>query len=419
MKRVSDRAENLIGSEILQLGSQINQLRAKGHSILNLTIGDFNPKIFPIPDLLKQYIIDAYQADETNYPPADGVPSLKNAVRGFLASTENLDVGDNEILIAAGGRPLIYAAYQSVVDPGDVVVYPTPSWNNNHYCYLSGAVGVEIPTSAANGFMPTAEELKPHVGKAAMIALCSPGNPMGTTFTRDQLEQICDLVLEENRKREGMRKPLYVLYDQIYWMLRTDGIGHVNPVSVRPEMKEYTVFIDGISKAFAATGVRVGWGFGPSHVISVMKTILVHVGAWAPRAEQIATAGFLSDYRAVLQYVSELQSNIDKRFHALYNGIQQIATQGYPVQAIRPQGAIYVSAQFAILGNKTPEGMVIERTDDITKYLMYRAGIAAVPFTGFGCGEGTDWFRLSVGTLNEEEIPNLLAALKRALDLLN
>lgn len=418
MKRVSDRAENLIGSEILQLGSQINQLRATGHSILNLTIGDFDPKIFPIPDLLKQYIIGAYRADETNYPPADGVPSLKNAVRGFLASTENVDVGDSEILIAAGGRPLIYAAYQSVVDPGDVVVYPTPSWNNNHYCYLSGAVGVEIPTSAANGFMPTAEELKPHVGTAAMIALCSPGNPMGTTFTRDQLEQICDLVLEENRKRDGIRKPLYVLYDQIYWMLRTDGIGHVNPVSVRPEMKDYTVFIDGISKAFAATGVRVGWGFGPSHVISVMKTMLVHVGAWAPRAEQIATALFLSDHRAVLQYVNGLQSNIDNRFQALYNGIQQLITQGYPVAAIRPQGAIYVSAQFAILGNKTPEGLVIERTDDITKYLMHRAGIAAVPFTGFGCAEGTDWFRLSVGTLREEDIPDLFAGLKRAFDLL-
>lgn len=412
---ISEKASNLIGSEILQLGSLISQLSAKGHSILNLTIGDFNPKIFPIPELLKQYVIEAYIANETNYPPADGVSSLKHAVRKFLASNENLDVANDEILIAAGGRPLIYAAYKSILDPGDIVVYPTPSWNNNHYCYLSEAVGVEIPTSAENGFMPTADELRPHVESAAMFALCSPGNPTGTTFTREQLEQICDMVLEENIRREGKRKPLYVLYDQIYWMLRTNGIEHVNPVSVRPEMKRYTVYIDGISKAFAATGVRVGWSIGPPAVINVMKKFLVHVGAWAPRAEQVATARFLNEDGAVNSYLSVLQSKIDTRFNALYNGLENLHSRGYPVRAIKPQGAIYVSAQFDLIGKTMNGAKELQTTADITNYLIHNAGIAAVPFTAFGCRQGVSWFRISVGTLEEEHIHRLLNTLERVL----
>ncbi|MBI2794886.1 MAG: aminotransferase class I/II-fold pyridoxal phosphate-dependent enzyme [Ignavibacteria bacterium] len=412
---ISEKASNLIGSEILQLGSLISQLSAKGQSILNLTIGDFNPSIFPIPELLKQYIIEAYIANETNYPPADGVPSLKFAVRKFLALNEGLDVANDEILIAAGGRPLIYAAYKSILDPGDVVVYPTPSWNNNHYCYLTEAIGVEIPTSAENGFMPTADELRLHVESAAMFALCSPGNPTGTTFTREQLEKICDIVIEENKRREGKRKPLYVLYDQIYWMLRTNGIEHVDPVSVRPEMKNYTVYIDGISKAFAATGVRVGWSIGPPAVINVMKKFLVHVGAWAPRAEQIATARFLNDVGSVNSYIKVLQSKIDARFNALYNGLDDLRSRGFPVHAIKPQGAIYVSAQFDLIGKTVNGAKELQTTADITNYLIHNAGIAAVPFTAFGCPQGISWFRISVGTLEEEHIQRLLSTLESVL----
>ncbi|MCX6139246.1 MAG: aminotransferase class I/II-fold pyridoxal phosphate-dependent enzyme [Candidatus Kapabacteria bacterium] len=407
MNNVSSKAAHLIGSEIIRLGNEINTRVRQGESIYNLTIGDFDPKIFPIPQELKRSIIAAYEAGETNYPPADGIAELKTAIRAFLASRCALPSENDEVMVAGGGRPLIYAIYQTLVDPGDVVVYPTPSWNNNHYCYLTGARGIEIETKQENGFMPTANELAPVLGDATLLALCSPLNPTGTTFTKDALEDICDLVIEENKRRAGNRKPLYVLYDQIYWMLRAEGVDHVHPVMLRPEMKAYTIYVDGISKSLAATGVRVGWSIGPAHVVAKMKSILGHIGAWAPRAEQVATATFLGKDEAVDAYLSESQERIQMRFDALYKGLSEMRDRGYPVNVIRPQGAIYVTVQFAIPGMTTTE---------ITSTLLNNAHLAVVPFTAFGCADGTNWFRLSIGTLREQDIETMLMELANALE---
>ena len=123
--------------------------------------------------------------------------------------------------------------------------------------------------------------------------LCSPLNPTGTTFKKEELEAICDLILEENSKRAGEEKKLYLIYDQIYWTLTFGDTHHYNPVSLRAAMRDYTIFIDGISKSFAATGVRVGWALGPQMVLTKMKAINSHVGAWAPMAEQHAVAKYL------------------------------------------------------------------------------------------------------------------------------
>ena len=416
MHNISVKAANLIGSEIIKLGAEINQKIKEGNHIYNLTIGDFNPKYFNIPNELKQYIVDAYENNETNYPPADGVLDLKKAIQHFIFKYENIQFADDELMVAGGGRPLIHAIYSTILDPNDKVLYPVPSWNNNHYCHLNDAIKVEVQTKAENGFMPTADELKPYIDDVVLLALCSPLNPTGTTFKKEQLTEICDLVLAENLKRTGNQKPLYVLFDQIYWMLRTDGIEHFNPVSLRPEMKKYTIFVDGISKSLAATGVRVGWGLGPAEIISRMKSIIGHIGAWAPRAEQIATAKFLENDQAINQYLGELKQKIDLRFNALYNGFETLKAKGFSVQIIAPEGAIYLTAQFALIGRKQLDGKTIETTADISSFLINRAQLALVPFTAFGCPNGTDWYRISVGTLNENDIPDLLLKLENALN---
>lgn len=418
MQNVSNKAANLIGSEIIKLGNEINQKIKEGQQIYNLTIGDYNPKEFNIPSVLKEYIIEAYQNDETNYPPADGIFELKKAVQNFISKFEHIDFADDEIMVAGGGRPLIYAIYQTIIDKNDKVVYPVPSWNNNHYCHLTEAQKIEIETKPENGFMPTPEEIAPHLSDAVLLALCSPLNPTGTTFKEDQLAQICDLVLAENKKREGIKKPLYVLYDQIYWMLRTNGIEHYNPITLRPEMKKYTIFVDGISKSLAATGVRVGWSLGPAAVIGKMKSILGHVGAWAPKAEQVATAKFLNNEAALELFLAELKQKIDIRFSGLFNGFNVLKSKGFPVQIIAPEGAIYLTAKFALLGKTLPNGNVIKTTEDITSFLLNYAQLAVVPFTAFGCPSGTDWYRISIGTLKENEIPDLLTKLENALLLL-
>jgi len=415
MQKVSQKAATLIGSEIIKLGGEINKKIKEGQQIYNLTIGDFDPSLFPIPEVFRDEIIKAYQNGETNYPPADGVLELKKAVQKFIKDYQGLDFADDEVMIAGGGRPLIHAIYQTIIDPNDKVFYPVPSWNNNHYCHLSDAQKIEVQTHPENGFMPSANDLAPYISEVVLVALCSPLNPTGTTFRKEQLLEICEMVLAENKKRGPNQKPVYVLFDQIYWMLRADGIEHFDPISLLPEMKPYTIFVDGISKSLAATGVRVGWGLGPAEVISKMKSILGHIGAWAPRAEQVAAAAFLNNSEALFAFLNELKRKLDKRLIPLAEGIIELGKKGYPVHAISPEGAIYLSVQFSLIGKTKPDGSVIQSTQDITDYLLNKAQLAIVPFTAFGCEPGTDWYRVSVGTLNDLQIGDLFEKLEKAL----
>nr|HRC85904.1 aminotransferase class I/II-fold pyridoxal phosphate-dependent enzyme [Thermoanaerobaculia bacterium] len=283
-------ASTLVGSEILRIAGEVRALRETGKPVLDLTVGDFSPKQFRIPARLEEAISRALAAGQTNYPPSDGVPELRRAVQSFYQTELGLDYPLEGVLIAGGARPLIWATYQAVLDPGDVVVYPVPSWNNNHYTHLSLAKGIAVETRAENGFLPTAEELAPHLAEARLIALNSPLNPAGSGFRREQLAAIAQLVVDENRRRGAGSRPLFLLYDQIYWLIAAESAPHQTPVDLVPEVAPYTVFVDGISKAFAATGLRVGWSVGPPYLIQRMRDLLGHVGAWAPKPEQLATA---------------------------------------------------------------------------------------------------------------------------------
>lgn len=410
---VSNLAEHLIGSEIIRIAGEINGRIAQGERIHNLTIGDFDPAVFPLPARFRELIQQAYGDGLSNYPPANGMAELRKAASTLAQRNLGLEYPAEDFLVAGGARPLIYAAYKAVVNPGERVVYPVPSWNNNHYSYLHRAEKIEVQAAPENRFLPTAEDLRPHLPGAALLALCSPLNPTGTSFTHDQLAAICDLVLQENQRRNGT-KPLYVMYDQIYHELVLGGTAHVDPVSIRPEMRPYTIYIDGISKSLAATGVRVGWGFGPSHVMRKMSAILGHVGAWAPKPEQMATARFLAEpgYAAA---VAEHRHMVDQRVTAYHHGFQQMKAEGLPVDAIAAQGAIYLSVRIGIIGATTPEGKILKDAFDATWYLIQKAGVGMVPFFAFGTGRDSDWFRISVGTTRLEMIPEVIGGLRKAI----
>ncbi len=416
--KVSKLAENLIGSEIIKIGNQVNELKSQGAEIANLTIGDLDSNIYPIPAQLKEEIQKTYQNNLTNYPPANGLLSLRKSVSKDLKNRWNLDYSPEEILIAGGSRPLIYATFKTIVDDGDKVIYPIPSWNNNHYAYLTNAEKIEVETSRSNNFLPTAEDLKPHLEGAVLLALCSPLNPTGTMFTKDQLTEICKLVLEENKKRGENDKPLYLMYDQIYAML-TFGQEHFNPVSLFPELKEYTIFIDGTSKSFAATGVRVGWSFGPSTIIDKMKALLTHVGAWAPKPEQEAVATFLNETESVDIFVDDFKGKISESLSVLHQGIQDMKSRGFAVESIQPMGALYLTIELNYLGKTKPDGSSIVNSSDLVFYLINEAGVALVPFSAFGNSRDMPWFRASAGGLSLNEIKKMLPRLESALSKLS
>ena len=413
--KLSHLSETLIGSEIVKLGGEIREKIRQGERIYNFTVGDFDPSIFPIPKELEDAIVEAYRKHFTNYPAAEGNLDLREAIINFVKEEQGLDYGTSEVLVASGGRPLIYALFRAICDSNDKVIYAVPSWNNNHYTHFIGGDHIVVEAGAESNFMITAKAIVPHIKEASRIALCSPQNPTGTTFKKEELEAICDIVIAENKRRGEGEKKLFVMFDQMYWHLTYGDIKHYDPVSLRPAMREYTVYIDAISKVFAATGVRVGWSMGPATVISKMKAILTHVGAWAPMAEQKAVAYYLGKKDSIKRFLAGFKKGIEERLRGIYEGFMQLKAEGYSVDAITPEAAIYLTIKVDLTGKTTPQGKKLATQGDVTAYMLNAAGLAVVPFYAFGADRSSAWYRLSVGTCKKEEIDEMISKLRQAL----
>jgi aspartate aminotransferase len=404
---LSDLARGVIGSEILRIAAEIRALKAKGAEICNLTVGDFDPTQFPAPAALLDGMRAALAAGQTNYPPSDGVVALREAVARYYAKHLGLHYPLESVLITGGARPLLYGSYKTVLDPGDAAVYPVPSWNNNHYAYLCGARAIEIPVGADTNFFPTPDHLRPHLPYARLVLINSPLNPTGTAIDAEVLRQICEMIVGENRRRaRGGGKAIWLCYDQVYWQLVFGGAKHVTPPEVCPDVTPYTIILDAASKSFAATGLRVGWAVMPPAARQRMADILGHVGAWAPRPEQVAMAALLDDDAAVTTYLAEMRPRVQQRLDRLAAGFAVMQKDGYPVEVIAPQGAIYLSVRFAIPG---------QSNDATRKLLLDRAGFAVVPFQAFGLREDSGWFRISVGAVSLAEIDAALPRVRAAL----
>ena len=184
-------------------------------------------------------------------------------------------------------------------------------------------------------------------------------------------------------------------------------------------MRPYTIFIDAISKVFAATGVRVGWATGPAEIISKMKAILTHIGAWAPMAEQKAVARFLPQQENIDRFLTHFKKEVEERLRGIYNGLQELKKQGFKVDAVAPQAAIYLTVQFDFTGQKTADGKLLEKQSDVTAFLLNEARLAVVPFYAFGAPRSSSWYRLSVGTCKKEEIGGMMNELKEAFGKLS
>jgi aspartate aminotransferase len=416
--KLSHLAGTLIGSEIVKLGNAISERIRNGEKIYNFTIGDFDPTIFPIPKELENLIIESYQEKNTSYPAAEGVLNLRKSVSTFIKEWEGIDYAPNEIQIASGGRPLIYTVFKAIVDKGDKVIYGVPSWNNNHYVHMTDGEHCVIDCTAENDFMPTPEDIKKNIKGATLICICTPQNPTGTTLSKNALTEICDLIINENKLRGDDEKKLYLMFDQMYWTLTFGSTTHYNPISLRPEMRAYTIFVDGISKVFAATGVRVGWAMGPESVIVKMKAILSHLGAWAPMAEQKAVAKYLLQKDAIAKYLVHFKAEIEERLRNIHAGFIALKEKGYSVDSVTPQAAIYLTIKIDLVGKTTTDGNELATQADVTSYILGEAKLAVVPFSAFGAGSKSSWYRLSVGTSKKEEIPEMLGKLEAALEKL-
>jgi aspartate aminotransferase len=415
---LSIMAHKLAESGILRTTRQVRGMLARGEKVVNLTVGDFDPRYFPIPRKLAEEIQAAVARGETNYPTPEGMLPLRQAISDYVYRTAGVRYPLEAIVVCSGGRPVLYGAYRAIINPGDKVLYSVPSWQNDAYSSLTGGESIEIEATRETGFQPTLEQVAPHLSEAAMLCICSPGNPTGSVMPEEQLTAILKAVVEENRKREAAgRRPLFVLHDQMYGALVTRGQKHTYPTAVVPESARWVISADGVSKAYAGTGLRLGWMLVPPAIGARIRDLLSHAGAWAPRAEQMGTAKFLNDPEAIAEFRCEMDARLQQRLTALYEGFQTLEREGYPVASINPQGAIYFSACFALHG-KTFEGKKLETDEDIRVLLLERGGVAVVPFRAFGVRSDTGWYRLSVGAVSMEEIGELFPRIRTLLDQL-
>lgn len=413
---LSALARGLIGSEILKISGEIRDMAASGRPICNLTVGDFSSTEFRIPAELEAEIAAALVAGHTNYPPSDGILELRREIVRFYEKRLGITYPVDSIVICGGARPAIYATYKALVDPGEKVLYPIPSWNNNHYTFLAGGEKVELVVGEETNFLPTAELLRPLLPGVRLLCLNSPLNPTGTVLAEHDVRAIAELVVEENKRREGTgEKPLFVMWDQVYWMLTFGEARHFTPMELVPESTAWTVVIDGISKAFAATGLRVGWAVAPPYVTRRMRDILGHVGAWAPRPEQVATAKLLAHESAVDVFHPEMIRALRQRLDLLHEGFQKMKSEGLPVDSVAPQGAIYLSARFDLVGRRLGD-VAIRTNEEIRRLLLQHAGFALVPFQAFGLNRENGWMRLSVGAVSPADIEAGLVRVRALLE---
>jgi aspartate aminotransferase len=397
-------ARGLRGSEILRIAAEIRALLVAGRPICNLTVGDFDPRQFPIPAPLRELVARALAAGETNYPPSDGILPLRQSVIDYISREHGVRYPVESVVITAGGRPAIYAAFRCLVDAGETIVSPVPNWNTDYYAYLVAGRLASVRTSPDHGFQPRLEELAPHLGAASLLCLCSPGNPTGTILPPEALREILEAVVSENARRAAAgRKPLFVLHDLMYGGLVFGGAAHAHPLAVVPEAARWVVTVDGISKAFAGTGLRVGWAVGPPATIARIRDLVGHLGAWAPRPEQVGTAAFLRDAPAIAEYREWMERELSARQEALYRGIVALKKAGAPVDCVRPQGAMYLALRLDLVG-RTLDGVRVADNEGVRRLLLDRAGLAVVPFQAFGYPGESGWFRLSVGAVSVGDI---------------
>src|SRR5262245_29309643 len=415
-EQLSKLSRGLIGSEVLRIAAEIRTLIAQGQAVCNLTVGDFDPREFHPPDRLLTGVQKALASGHTNYPPSNGTLELRQAVARFYAREFGLEYPVESVLVAGGARPLIYATYRALVDPGDRVAYPVPSWNNNHYCYLTGARGLPIEVGRDSAFHPTPAQVREVLPDIRLLALCTPLNPTGTAIDPEALAAISRDIVEENaRRRSRGERPVFLMFDQVYWSLEFDRMSPLTPPLLVPEVTPYTILLDAISKSLASTGLRVGWSLANPLVTQRMSDLLGHVGAWAPKAEQIATAEFIDDHDAFHAFRMEMHQKLRARLERLHRGFMALKARGLPVDAVGPEGTLYLSANVNLFG-RSLDGVRMENNEDIRKTLLTAAGIAVVPFQAFGLAREDGWFRLSVGAVSLDAIEQGLGRLGGMLE---
>jgi aspartate aminotransferase len=367
-------------SPTMAITSKARQMKADGLDVIGLGAGEPD---FDTPDNIKQAAIEAIQRGETKYTAVDGIPELKKAISEKFARENGLAYAMNEITVGAGGKHVLYNALLATLDPGDEVVIPSPYWvSYPDIVLLSGAEPVIVETTLKDGFKLTPEALEKAITpKTKWFIFNSPSNPTGAAYTRDEIKALTDVLLRHER--------VWVLSDDIYEHLVYDGFEFTTPAAVEPKLKERTLTLNGVSKAYSMTGWRIGYAGGPAPLIKAIGTL---------QSQSTSNPSSISQWAAVeaLNGTQDFLKDWVKSFKERRDVVVSMLNQAKGLSCPTPEGAFYVYPSCeGCIGKKTPKGKAIDSDGDFAAALLEDEGVAVVPGAAFGL---SPFFRVSYAT---------------------
>lgn len=381
--RPADRIAAIGVSEILQIGARASAMKRAGQPVIILGAGEPD---FDTPEPVKEAAIAAIRAGQTKYTALDGTPELKAAVCAKFARENGLTVTPDQVTVSAGAKQLIFNAMMATLNPGDEVIIPTPYWTSySDIIQICGGVPVLLPCGDDTGFLLTAERLRTAITpNTRWLFLNSPSNPSGAAYGAEDLRGLTDVLMASPQ--------VWLLSDEIYEHI-TYGAAHVTPLAVEPRLQGRSLIVNGVSKAYAMTGWRIGYGTGPAPLIQAMAVVQSQSTSCPSSVSQAAALAALQGGQGFLtQRADSFRARRDRVVDGL-NAIPGLTCR-------RPEGAFYTFANCAgMIGKTTPQGQVIGSDRDFCAWLLDHALVATVPGAAFGI---SPYFRISYATSMQE-----------------
>jgi len=394
---ISARINRIKPSATVKIASMAVEMKEQGLDIIDFGAGEPD---FQTPANIKEAAFAAIKADKTKYTANSGLLKLREAVSQKLQNDNGLDYSTDEIIISSGAKHSLYNVMMSILDPGDEVIIPAPYWTSYpEITKLAEAVPVIINTSADSNFRITPEQIALAVtDKTRVFILCNPCNPTGVFYSKTQLQEIA---------AQLMKKNIIIIADEIYEKLLYDNLDFTSFASLSPAVKEKTVIINGLSKAYAMTGWRIGYAAGPSEIIKAANKIQSHTTSAASSISQYAGIEALTGPQ---QAVNKMTAVFEKRRNLMYERLMEIPD----ISCVRSQGAFYLLPKFAAYYSSEKGNGGIKNSSDICRYFLEQAGVVAIPGAGFGAD---DFVRLSFA-VSSDHIEEGMRRIKRALSQL-
>ncbi|WP_338546113.1 pyridoxal phosphate-dependent aminotransferase [Pseudomonas benzopyrenica] len=370
-------------SEILKITERANALRRQGADLLVLGAGEPD---FDTPEHIKEAAIQAIRAGQTKYTVLDGSPALKEAIRRKFARENDLVFAQDEVTASAGAKQVIFNAMMATLDAGDEVIIPAPFWvTYADIVTILGGTPVVLPCHEEDGFRLTAEALEAAITpRTRWVMLNSPSNPSGAAYGEVHYRPLLEVLLRHPQ--------VWLMVDDMYEHILYDGFCFVTPAALEPRLRERTLTINGVSKAYAMTGWRLGYAGGPKALIQAMASVQSQVTSCPCSVSQAAAIAALDGPQDIVRERCEL---FRQRRDLVVDALNAVPG----LSARRPEGAFYVYASCAgILGRRTLGGEVIDSDTAFARYLMDEGGVAVVPGSAFGLAP---YFRVSYATSRE------------------